>query len=281
MNFSNVTITVPLTLMIQESQAVYLPTVGLDVKFNLGEKVRLYDPVFYDISPRGELRLRRTLQNPALEGYLEATSGRIWYFGNQFQVTDAKADFQTFQGLMPTMKLEAQHRLTNSLILLQGEGIATQMQFNLSSEPTMSQEEIRNLLLFKTDQVDINSPEFSQQVASMGAMALLEMSLQSQRLFGLEKFAQENFGVDELQLAQVRFYNRSAEDAGRFEANYGVRVGKSLGERVYFSHILSMDEPSNGISTLRYDFNRYWNLSGELERYERENRYQMFLRGRF
>ena len=281
MNFSNVTITVPLTLMIQESQAVYLPTVGLDVKFNLGEKVRLYDPVFYDISPRGELRLRRTLQNPALEGYLEATSGRIWYFGNQFQVTDAKADFQTFQGLMPTMKLEAQHRLTNSLILLQGEGIAAQMQFDLSSEPTMSQEEIRNLLLFKTDQVDINSPEFSQQVASMGAMALLEMSLQSQRLFGLEKFAQENFGVDELQLAQVRFYNRSAEDAGRFEANYGVRVGKSLGERVYFSHILSMDEPSNGISTLRYDFNRYWNLSGELERYERENRYQMFLRGRF
>lgn len=282
-NLEKVTISVPVTMLIQDSGAFYLPTVGLNIQVNVGEKVRLYDPVFYDLSPRGELHLRRTLQNPALEGYLEATSGRIWYFGTQFQVVDAKADFQGFQGIIPTVKLDGQYRMINTLIMLHAEGPATQMEFTLSSEPSMTQEEIRNLLLFKTDQIDINSPEANRQLLSSGALAILEMGLQTQGLFGLEELAKEKFGVDEIQVTQVQFYDERTKDDNfnRFEANYGLRIGKALGNKLYATYTVSINDPSDGIAVLRYDFNRYWNLSGEVERYEGKNRYQIFLRGRF
>lgn len=282
-NLEKVTISIPVTMLIQDSGAFYLPTVGLNIQINVGEKVRFYDPVFYDLSPRGELRLRRTLQNPALEGYLEANSGRIWYFGTQFQVVDAKADFQGFQGVIPTVKLDAQYRMVNTLIMLHAEGPATQMEFTLSSEPSMTPEEIRNLLLFKTDQVDINSPEANRQLLSSGALAILEMGLQTQGLFGLEEFAKEKFGIDEIQVTQVQFYDEKTKDDNfdRFEANYGLRIGKALGNKLYATYTISINDPSDGIAVLRYDFNRYWNISGELERYESKNRYQIFLRGRF
>lgn len=282
-NLERVTVSVPVTMLIQDSGAFYLPTVGLNIQVNVGEKVRFYDPVFYDLSPRGELHLRRTLQNPALEGYLEANSGRIWYFGTQFQVVDAKADFQGFQGIIPTVKLDAQYRMVNTLIMLHAEGPATQMEFTLSSEPSMTPEEIRNLLLFKTDQVNINSPEVNRQLLSSGALAILEMGLQTQGLFGLEEFAKEKFGIDEIQVTQVQFYDeRTKEDNfNRFEANYGLRIGKALGNKLYATYTVSINDPSDGIAVLRYDFNRYWNVSGEVERYDGKNRYQIFLRGRF
>lgn len=282
-NLKKVTISVPVTLLMQDSGAFYLPTVGLNIQVHVGDKVRFHDPVFYDLSPQGELHIRRTLQNPALEGYLIANSGRIWYFGTQFQVVDAKADFQGFQGIIPTIKLDAQYRMINTLIRLHAEGPATQMEFTLSSEPSMTQEEIRNLLLFKTDQIDINSPEASRQLLSSGALALLEMGLQTQGLFGLEEFAKEKFGIDEVQITQVQFYNeRTKEDKfNQFEANYGLRIGKALGNKLYTTYTVSMNDPSDGVAVLRYDFNRYWNISGEVERYDNKNRYQIFLRGRF
>ena len=283
-NLEKVTISIPVSLLIKDSGAFYLPTVGLDVQINVGDKVRFYDPVFYDISPRGELHLRRTLQSPALEGYLEATSGRIWYFGSQFEVTDAKADFQPFQGVIPTINLNAQYRMVNTSVALHAQGLATEMTFNLTSDPPMSQEEIRNLLLFKTDQVNINSPEFQNQLASSSAMAILEMGLQSQGLFGFEEFAKNTFGIDEIQLTQIQFYDEKVKnDSGSsdFEANYGMRIGKALGDKLYLTYTVSFENAADGIATLRYDFNRYWNISGGVERYDSKNRFQIFLRGRF
>ena len=157
------------------------------------------------------------------------------------------------------------------------------MEFVLSSEPAMSQDEIRNLLLFKTNSIDNNPNGLGQQLTSAGALALLEMGLQAQGLFGLEKFAQANFGVDEVVLTQLHFSNQQNTEGlrNKFEANYGIRVGKSIGKNVFISNALSFEDLANGITNLRYDFNSYWNISVEWEREDKENRYRVFFRGRF
>ncbi len=278
-----VTISVPISLFVQDSQAFYLPETDLDIQLHIGQKVRFYDPVFYDISPQGKLRIRRTIQKPALMGQLEVNSGRIWYFNNQFDILEGKANFGGFTGLIPEISLRAQTRMANTQINLQAKGIATQMEFVLSSEPAMSQDEIRNLLLFKTNSIDNNPNGLGQQLTSAGALALLEMGLQAQGLFGLEKFAQANFGVDEVVLTQLHFSNQQNTEGlrNKFEANYGIRVGKSIGKNVFISNALSFEDLANGITNLRYDFNRYWNISVEWEREDKENRYRVFFRGRF
>lgn len=283
LNLKGVTISVPITFFLQDSGAFYLPEIGLNIDINVGDKVRLYDRLFYDISPRGALRVRNTIQKPVMEGSLEANTGRIWYFGTQFQVTDAKADFQYFQGLIPTVTLEAQYRMVNTVIFLRGDGLATEIDFRLSSEPSMSQEEIRNMLLFKNDQIDINSPEGQKYLASLGAMALLEMGLQNQGLFGLEDLLKERFGIDEVKIVQLQFRDAVFQDDPfkGFDNNYGIRIGKPLGDRLYATYAVSFADPANAIGTIRYDFNRYWNLSAEMEQYERNNHYQILLRGRF
>ncbi len=282
-HLNRVTITIPISLFIQDSQAFYLPETDLDIQLHIGEKVRFYDPVFYDISPQGNLRIRRTIQKPALMGQLEVNSGRIWYFNNQFDILEGKANFEGFTGLIPEINLSAQTRMVNTQINLQAKGIATQMEFTLSSEPAMSQDEIRNLLLFKTNSIDNNSNGLGQQLTSAGALALLEMGLQAQGLFGLEKFAQENFGVDEVVLTQLHFSNQQNTEGlrNKFEANYGIRIGKSIGKNIFISNTVSFEDLANGITNLRYDFNRYWNVSVEWEREDKENRYRVLFRGRF
>lgn len=282
-NIDRTTIQVPLSMLLTSSDGFYLPTLGLDIQVHVGNRVRLYDPVFYDLNPRGELRIRRTLQNPALDGFLEATSSRIWYLNSQFKIISARADFNLFQGIEPTVKLTAQSRMINTTIDLQAQGLASDMEFKLTSNPPMSQNEIQTLLLFRSGDVDPNSPEFARQFASAGAIALLEMGLQTRGLFGAEAFAKNQLGIDEMRLVPVQFYDQRDENSpsNQLGNTYGIRVGKALGEKTYVTYTMPIDGNRDGIATLQYDFSRNWNVSGEWESYNNNNRYRVYLRGRF
>ena len=282
-NIERTTIRVPLSMLLESSDGFYLPTLGLDVQVHVGNRVRFYDPVFYDLNPRGEIRIRRTLQNPALDGFLEATSSRIWYLNSQFRIINARADFNIFQGLEPTIRLTAQSRMINTTIDLQAQGLASNMEFKLTSNPPMSQNEIQTLLLFRSGDIDPNSPEFARQFASAGAIALLEMGVQTRGLFGLEAFAQNRLGIDEVRLVPVQFYDQRDESSpsNQFENTYGIRVGKALGEKTYVTYTMALDGDMDGIATLQYDFSRRWNISGEWESFNNNNRYRLYLRGRF
>lgn len=263
--FENDTVNIPALPEFAESNWNML----LDVDVSVGKKVRLYNPMLYDLTVGGHVHFGGSVKEPAVNGRVGVLRGTISYLGTQFKVQEGRADFTQLGSFEPVLRLTAQARLLQTVVNLTVNGPARSMQFALTSEPAMNQQQIISLLTLRSRYFEkgSNSGVGREELSSM-----LDMGLQARFVGEVESQFRDKLGLDEFRIVRdtaselVKKNNSTSKEefATATREVYNLEVGKYISDKLLFNYTVGLDYKKNEWA-FRYDLNRHFSINGSLD----------------
>ncbi|MDU3215510.1 MAG: translocation/assembly module TamB domain-containing protein, partial [Negativicoccus succinicivorans] len=220
---------------------------GFDVNVSIGEKTRLYNSYLYDLTLAGDLHVGGTTAAPDVDGKVVVKNGYLRYLSNKFKVEEGVADFNRTQSFLPNLHVLATTKFNRYRIHMQADGLPTEIDLKLTSEPALSQEEIVMMLTLHT-RGDIND------LGRADANAALASAAQTLVFGTLENRLQDVLGLDMIQVTtgSVDPFETSTVANQGF---YNLQIGKYLFDdfMLVLTTGVNNEQQSAGF---RYDINR-------------------------
>lgn len=230
---------------------------GLDVNVIIGNRVRAYNSMFYDLQGRGRVHFGGTLKNPNSSGRIRVLNGTLNYLSTSFKIFEGVADFNRTNAFEPTVHLSAQAKLPQLAVDLNVNGPVSALDFSLTSEPTLSQQQIIAVLNAGGRVGDARDRNGFDEVSS-----LLNAGLQAKFLGQLEGNVRNLFGLDQFRLnksAKGEILHKSYfEKEGTMTENrevYNLQLGKYVNDRLFVSYNFAIGYQAYE-AALRYDLSR-------------------------
>ncbi len=258
LNFENCTVDIP---MIAASETE-MPHIRLDVDVNVGKKVRLYNSFLYDIWLEGHANFTGSTLHPRTSGEIHSTRGTISYLKTSFKVREANAYFNQVGSLFPSLHVEADTRLEKTKVYLNVNGPVEAMNFKLTSDPEMNEQEILSLLTLRSH---YNSKDNND--SSMGRdelTSMLNIGLQMSFLSEIESILRQAIGVDEFNVVRDTLSASSANNNGSSREVYNVEIGKYINDKTMLTYTAGVDYQAYKLG-IRYDFNNRLSLNGDVD----------------
>lgn len=170
----------------------------------------------------GELLLAGSTREPALEGELELTRGRLRYFGREISIERGRLIFSRSGGVRPRLKLQARTMGPEGPVNMSVEGDTATGPVVLTSDPPMERDRLVRLLL---------PPASAAQGAGAPWVRRINEQLAAWAMVPLERAVRQALGLDELWLVPVSEEQRWALRLGKYLRPQGllVRYGRSVG----------------------------------------------------
>lgn len=257
------------------------PNIALDVEIVAGKKVRLYNPYLYDIWAEGRVKFAGTTLRPDVSGRFDATRGTISYLRTSFKIKEASAEFTQFASFEPVIKFNAETRLDQTKVYLTANGPVSSMGLQLTSEPSMSQQEILSLLTLRSRYFDKQngSADRDSGLGRDEMLALLDTGLQIRFVSELESAFRTAFGLDEFRLVRDTLSSsESRSETVRDREFYNIEIGKYLTDRFMLNYTMGIGYDDENSLGFRYDLTRTVSLTGS---YDRLNRQRFGIETRF
>lgn len=248
--------------------------IGLDVEMTVGKKVRFYNPYFYDILAEGRAKFAGSTLEPDVSGSIAAVRGTVNYLGTQFKVTEASADFKKFASFEPIVKLSAQTSLQQIEVSLNVNGPVSAMQFSLTSEPAMRQQEILSLLTLRSHYADKQNSANS----GMGRDAMVSVlgaGLQMQFMSQVEGNFRSALGLDEFRVVKdttsnsiKKSYSDREESTTVSQEVYNIEMSKYLTDKLLLSYTIGVDHNKSDLA-LRYSLSKRTSVNASIDEQKR------------
>ncbi len=228
-----------------------LPNLIVDVGVNVGEKVRLYSSMLYDLSLRGSAHFGGTTHYPQSSGTIEVTRGKINYLKTVFDVRDGAAYFTQVNSFLPMIHLSADTKIDRTRIYFNLDGPADKMTTKLSSDSNMSDSEILQLLTLRSN---YRSGESSTDSAS-GLSNMLDIGLRMSFLSAVDSIVRNAIQVDEFNI--VRDTAQISTEGSTTSTNkevYNVEIGKYISDKYMLKYTRGIGYNKDKV-TIQYDVN--------------------------
>ncbi len=193
-----------------------------------------------DVPASGSLKVGGTIKQPTIAGRVEAHRGWFAYFGNEFTVREAVAEFKEDRGVMPYLDVQAETSAGTTDIYLALRGTPPgDLTMDLTSSPPMSRDEILALLnypgaLAKILEGDVEGA-MKEEIAR-----IFDQELRLQLVGGIERAFEDALALDEFRL------QRSTSN------ELTLRIGKYVVSDLYLSYEKGFGPESSGV--LRFDY---------------------------
>ena len=127
--------------------APWIAATVLDIRLNsLGPIVVDQSVLNVELVP--DVTIRGTIGRPALEGQVTIQDeGRIRAGGRSYRLTDSRLEFSPATGLLPRLNLIGETQVSSYMVTLRMNGPADQIETNFSSDPPLSERDVRSLLV--------------------------------------------------------------------------------------------------------------------------------------
>ncbi len=274
--FDSTTINVPLV-------PEFSPTgldIGLDLEIVAAKKVRLFNPYFYDLLVEGKAQFAGSTAAPRTSGSFSVVRGTVNYLRTQFKVDTGRADFVRHRSFLPVVRLSAETKLEYTRVKLAVNGPPDAMEFHLSSEPAMNQQQILSLLTLRSRYSDKQSAGDSSRDTGLGRdefMGLLDAGLQMTFVAEAEGAFRNSFGLDEFRLVRdtlpsetnVNGKSNRASTSALDREVYNIEIGKYVTDRLFISYTIGVDHQETS-ALIRYDLNRRFSITGAVDEYRRQ-----------
>lgn len=244
---------------------------GLDLEFVAGNKVRLYNSYMYDIWAEGKVKFTGSVKRPIPSGRITAIRGTVSYLRTQFKIKEGSADFIQFGSFMPVVKLNASTKLQDTVVNLNIYGPASTMEFQLNSEPAMSQQEILSLLTLRSRYFEKQGNGSSGSSSGLGRdeiVSFLDAGLQMRFISEVEGAFREALGLDDFRVVRDTLWSdsgskKSSDDRDNSVGRevYNLEVGKYITDRLMLNYTMGVDHDQHSFG-FRYDLNRRISLTG-------------------
>lgn len=261
---------------------------GLDIEVVIGDKVHLYNPYMYDLWTAGHVKFGGTTQEPDISGRIHVVRGTVSYLRTSFKVKEGSAEFTRFGSFEPVIKLSAQAQLEQTSINLTVNGPISTMNINLTSEPSMSQQEILSLLTLRSSYFEKQNATNNRDTG-LGRdeiVSLLNAGLQMRFLSEVEGAFRDAFGLDEFKLVRgtlssdsTSANSKSNQESYSGQEVYNLEISKYITDRLMLSYTMGLDHNGHSMAA-RYDLNRHTSITGGIDE-DNHSRFGIETRFRF
>ncbi len=134
-----------LNLQSHKKARTWNPTLDLVLKAKRNARYRQYG--IADMVVEGSLDIRGPIANPLINGRAHSKSGVLTLYGQSFKVNRGEAVFNDYRGFTPFIDIDSSVRTSKAEVFLGIKGrIGGNVNFNLSSQPYLSQTELFSIL---------------------------------------------------------------------------------------------------------------------------------------
>lgn len=226
-----------------------LPSVDLAIKASAGKNVRVHGGAI-DLTAGGGVLIAGNLRAPTLAGEFSATRGQIGYFDTNFRLERGVVTFDPTEGLLPTLDVRATTNLNGAEITLTVTGRIDNLQTDLSSNPSMSRDDIVATLLHapQVQSVISSTPGEAQTALYAEAQSYFNAQLTRSLLFPVESLLAQTINVEQISL----IYDQ--------QGRVNVEVRKLVTPTVYAIYRSSLNVPVTQTAGVAYSLRDYADL---------------------
>ncbi len=125
----------------------WIADTALDIRLNsVGPLVVDQSVLWVELVP--DVQLTGTVGSPALKGQVAIhEDGRVRAGGRSYRLTESRLDFSPDAGLIPRLNVIGETRVGSYLVTLRMTGPADEIETNFSSDPPLSERDVRSLLV--------------------------------------------------------------------------------------------------------------------------------------
>ncbi len=221
------------------------PTVvGLDIRVALPGRVYVRGPAL-ETEWEGNLDVSGSADDPRLDGVLRIRQGTLDFLGRRFVLDESSIAFDGSQPPSPYLDMLAEAQTRDVLARMRLFGTMDTLEIELSSEPSLPQDEILARILFDRE-LDEITPIQALQVAR--AAAMLSGSVGGSRLF-----------AGDLSLPGLDRFNLQMGDA---PGETSVTLGKYLTEKIYVEVEQGVGKDSTNLDA-EIQLNPIWSIEAQ------------------
>ena len=187
---------------------------------------------------------------------------------------------------MPVIRLTAETSLERTKVNLVASGPLNAMEFHVSSEPAMSQQEIISLLTLRSRYTDKQNAAGGSRDTGLGrdeVVSLLNSGLQMRFLTEAESTVRNYLGVDDFHLVRGTLSSDSGQNGSTGNAAgaatngpggterevYSLAVSKYVNDRLQVGYTMGVDHQESTLS-LRYDLSRRVSFTASQDQFGRK-----------
>lgn len=265
---ANSTVNVPLVPLGSTATAGF--DMSMDVELAAGEKVRLYDPMLYDVWVAGKVHFDGSLRYPDVSGKFEALRGTLNYLRTRFQINEATVAFTQFRSFEPVINLRASTRLEQTDVSLAVTGPVTAMDLKLTSNPAMSQQEILSLLTLREKFTERQAA--GKRDTSLGRdelVGMLDTGLQMRFFSEIEDMFRNSLGVDEFRVFRGESTDSlfASDRAPTDQDQYKITIGKYFTDRLLLRYTTGVESGERSYGA-RYDITNNMSLTADVDEFD-------------
>ncbi|WP_027359164.1 translocation/assembly module TamB domain-containing protein [Desulforegula conservatrix] len=199
-----------------------------NMKLNIDLKKR--DPLLVDnnlakleLSP--DLKLSGKLSAPVISGRCKVDSGIIYYRKNEYEVKKGVIDFINPYSIEPEFDIESSSKIKQWTVSLKISGTPEKLNFDLSSDPPLDDNEILSLVILGNVSKDVSGGQAAQRPASemLGEMLASTFSKEIKSVAGLDIL-------------------EAGDKTGQQEDTTRVTIGKNLSRRLAVKYAVDSKE---------------------------------------
>lgn len=221
------------------------PDLLLDVSVNVGDDVRLYNSLLYDMTVRGNVRAMGLMARPVTSGRVTVDKGTIKYLSNEFNITEGTAVWGGVpDSFLPVLNVKANTTVGHYKVGMDLSGPPGGFIFNLHSEPSLNDTQIVTLLTLR------QAPGSAEEDSATGALFNAGLSMVFSG--GVQDLIRNTFGLDLISVTSSLTDYYSSSDSGLNDDYYYIKIGKYLFNDFMLTATMGVnnDEQSYGF---RYD----------------------------
>ncbi|TDX59188.1 translocation/assembly module TamB domain-containing protein [Orenia marismortui] len=229
-----------------------------DIEIIPGKNVRIGNNNIDILIQTGALNLRSGEQGIELTGQLDSGNGQVNYYNTEFELETGTANFMKYS-LIPNLKIKATTQIDDTTIYLNLDGLATQMDFNLSSKPELTEDEIITLLTHQGSIKNFLEKDYQGALVSE-VWRLIDEELQIELISKVEESFEKSLNLDQFRIKSILSgeprieLNKFITDnlMLKYKQTFGIEEEQTYGFEYHFSE---------GFDKLRFD--GYYNNKGE------------------
>ena len=208
------------------------PLAGMhfDIAVMTAPDITVQSALAQGIQAEGELRLRGTLSNPALQGRINITEGEIVFFGTKYRINEGSVSFFNPVRIEPILNVDLETKARGIDVTLTVSGPVNKLNLTPRSDPPLQFQEI--IALLATGRAPTSDPTLlarestsPQTWQQMGASALVGQAIANPVSGRLQRF----FGVTKLKIDPTL--------TGRGEQPAGAPHDRTAGDARHHVHL--------------------------------------------
>lgn len=239
-------------LLKTKAEPVRVGPIELDIIIFADKNVWLSNN-FINAELKGKFNVKTVKENLAYTGDIAAVRGVVNFNGHEFQIDNGKLQFNDNPAFDPLFNIDAHTNIDVFKIMLRISGSTSKPDFQLSSQPALTQPEITALLTTGRASNDLNSKDAAAMPAKMYA------DYQKEKILGgLKKSVKKGLDLDELSVK-----GSGTDEKGRRVDN-SVTVGKYVNDKLFVNYTEAKEQNTDA-KVKSYKFNYKLNKNTDLD----------------